>query len=71
VPLLVRADGAGCSKEFLNHVRGPRERGICAEFSVGYPVTEQVREATVDRLLHHAHLVSPRATPTASPRRSR
>jgi hypothetical protein len=45
VPLLVRADGAGASKEFLTHIRSLQEQGIRAEFSVGFAVIEPVREA--------------------------
>jgi Transposase DDE domain group 1 len=37
-PLLVRADGAGCTKAFLAHIRGLRERHVAAKFSVGWPV---------------------------------
>jgi len=44
-PLLVRADGAGCSKAFLAHVRGLRERGLASEFSVGWAITERERAA--------------------------
>src|SRR5215218_6074534 len=40
VPVLVRADGAGCSKAFLAHVRGLRQQQILTEFSVGWAVTD-------------------------------
>jgi hypothetical protein len=45
VPLLVRADGAGCSKAFLAHIRGLRDQHIPTEFSVGWAVTDREREA--------------------------
>jgi hypothetical protein len=45
VPLLLRADGAGATREFLTHIRSLREQGIQAEFSVGFAITEQVRNA--------------------------
>jgi Transposase DDE domain group 1 len=44
-PLLVRADGAGCTKAFLAHIRGLRERHVAAEFSVGWPVGHRERLA--------------------------
>jgi hypothetical protein len=44
-PILVRADGAGCSKAFLAHVRGLREEAVMTEFSVGWAVTERERTA--------------------------
>jgi hypothetical protein len=47
--VLVRTDGAGCSKEFLAHVRGLREDGIATEFSVGFTMTEPVK-AAIDAL---------------------
>jgi hypothetical protein len=40
VPVLVRADGAGCSKAFLAHIRGLREHAVMTEFSVGWAVTD-------------------------------
>jgi hypothetical protein len=45
VPVLVRADGAGCSKAFLAHIRGLREQAVATEFSVGWAVTERERTA--------------------------
>jgi hypothetical protein len=45
VPILVRADGAGCSKAFLAHVRALREQAVVTEFSVGWAVTERERTA--------------------------
>ena len=49
IPVLVRTDGAGCSKAFLAHVRGLREQAVITEFSVGWAVTERERGA-IDRL---------------------
>jgi hypothetical protein len=49
VPLLVRADGAGCSKAFRAHVRSLRAQGVATEFSVGWAVTDRERDA-IDRL---------------------
>jgi Transposase DDE domain group 1 len=48
-PLLVRADGAGCSKAFLAHIRGLRGQAVGTEFSVGWAVTDREREA-IDKL---------------------
>jgi hypothetical protein len=45
VALLVRADGAGCSKAFLAHVRGLGQQGVLTEFSVGWAVTDRERDA--------------------------
>jgi hypothetical protein len=45
VPLLVRADGAGCSKAFLTHVRSLRQQQVMTEFSVGWAVTDRERAA--------------------------
>ena len=44
-PILVRADGAGCSKAFLAHVRGLRDQTVTAEFTVGWAVTDRERDA--------------------------
>jgi hypothetical protein len=45
-PILVRADGAGCSRAFLAHLRGLRDqRGLDVRFSVGFTMTEQVQDA--------------------------
>jgi hypothetical protein len=48
-PVLVRADGAGCSKAFLAHIRGLREHTILTEFTVGWAVTDRERDA-IDKL---------------------
>jgi hypothetical protein len=45
-PILVRADAAGCSKQWLAHVRSLRYRdGLDVEFSVGFTMTERVQHA--------------------------
>jgi Transposase DDE domain group 1 len=44
-PVLVRADGAGCSKAFLAHIRRLRDQHVRTEFSVGQAVTERERVA--------------------------
>ena len=45
VPVLIRADGAGCSKAFLTHIRGLRAQAVLTEFSVGWAVTGRERDA--------------------------
>jgi hypothetical protein len=49
VPMLVRADGAGCSKAFLAHIRSHRNQAVLTEFSVGWAVTGRERDA-IDKL---------------------
>jgi hypothetical protein len=45
-PILVRADGAGCSKAWLAHLRGLRdEGGPDVSFSVGFTMTDRVQQA--------------------------
>ena len=44
-PILVRADTAGCTREFLAHVRGLRDRAVSCEFSVGWAITAKERAA--------------------------
>src|SRR4051794_38564140 len=44
-PILVRSDGAGATKQWLNHVRGLRGQGLEVSFSVGFTVTNQVKDA--------------------------
>jgi Transposase DDE domain group 1 len=45
-PILIRADGAGCSKAWLAHLRSLRDqRGMQVQFSVGFTMTEQVQQA--------------------------
>ncbi|MGH4034146.1 IS1380 family transposase [Actinomycetota bacterium Odt1-20B] len=55
--ILIRTDSAGCSRQFLAHIRPLRERGIRTFFSVGHAVTEPIRRAiraVPDRLWHPA-----------------
>jgi hypothetical protein len=44
-PILVRADGAGCTREFLNHLRGLRDTAVSCEFSVGWAIRDKERTA--------------------------
>jgi hypothetical protein len=44
-PILVRADGAGCSKDFLAHLRGLQNTGVSCSFSVGWHITARERDA--------------------------
>jgi hypothetical protein len=44
-PVLLRFDGAGASKALLGHLRGLREHGVQAEFTVGWAVTEREHTA--------------------------
>lgn len=45
-PVLIRADGAGCSKQWLAHVRSLRDQhDLQVEFSVGFTMTEKVQDA--------------------------
>src|SRR3954453_1875969 len=44
-PILVRADGAGCTREFLAHLRGLREQAVSCEFSVGWAIRDKERAA--------------------------
>jgi Transposase DDE domain group 1 len=44
-PVLIRADGAGCTKEFLTHIRSLRNTAVNCEFSVGWAITERERAA--------------------------
>lgn len=43
--VLIRTDTAGCTHDFLAHIRGLREHGVQTFFSVGVPITEPIREA--------------------------
>lgn len=43
--ILIRADGAGCSKDFLAHIRELRQNGVATSFSVGWAITERERKA--------------------------
>jgi Transposase DDE domain group 1 len=64
-PILVRADGAGCTKAFLAHIRSLRERAVSCEFSVGWAIT--AREHTAIALLP-AHAWSPAIDTEGKPR---
>ena len=45
-PILIRADGAGATKAWLTHLRSLREqRGLQIEFSVGFSLTNQLKDA--------------------------
>ena len=44
-PILVRADTAGCTREFLTHIRGLREQAMNCEFSVGWAIRDKERTA--------------------------
>jgi hypothetical protein len=44
-PILVRADTAGCTREFLNHLRDLRDTVVSCEFSVGWAITGRERAA--------------------------
>jgi hypothetical protein len=43
--ILVRADGAGCTKAFLAHIRSQRDTGVSCEFSVGWAIGEREHAA--------------------------
>jgi len=44
-PILIRADTAGCTREFLAHIRGLRERAVSCSFSVGWAIKDKERTA--------------------------
>ena len=44
-PILVRADTAGCTREFLAHLRGLRDTAVTCEFSVGWAIRDKERTA--------------------------
>ena len=44
-PVLVRCDGAGATKEWLAHLRTFRGHGLDVRFSVGFTVSNQVKDA--------------------------
>jgi hypothetical protein len=44
-PILIRADTAGCTREFLAHIRRLRDTGVSCGFSVGWAITEKERAA--------------------------
>lgn len=51
-PVLVRADGAGCTKAFLAHIRSLRDTGTACEFSVGWTITGR-EHAAIAALARH------------------
>jgi hypothetical protein len=63
-PILVRADGARCTKAFLAHVRSLREQAVACEFSVGWTITG--REHTAIVLLAERAWNASAATPAAA-----
>jgi hypothetical protein len=44
-PILIRADTAGCTHDFLAHIRGLREQSVSCEFSVGWAIRDKERTA--------------------------
>jgi hypothetical protein len=48
-PILIRADTAGATKEFLAHIRALRDHAVSSSFSVGWAITERER-ATISAL---------------------
>jgi hypothetical protein len=44
-PILVRADTAGCTREFLAHIRDLGEQAVSCEFSVGWAIKDKERAA--------------------------
>jgi hypothetical protein len=44
-PILVRADTAGCTREFLAHLRSLRDTAVTCEFSVGWAIRDKERTA--------------------------
>jgi hypothetical protein len=44
-PILVRADTAGCTREFLAHIRALRDEAVSCEFSVGWAIRDKERAA--------------------------
>ena len=44
-PILVRADTAGCTREFLAHIRALRDQAVSCEFSVGWAIRDKERAA--------------------------
>ena len=44
-PILIRADTAGCTREFLAHIRSQRNGAVSCEFSVGWAIAGKERAA--------------------------
>ena len=62
-PILVRADAAGCTQEFLAHIRSLRDTAVSCEFSVGWAITRQGTDR--DHRHPEARCGPTRSTPTA------
>jgi hypothetical protein len=45
IPILIRADTAGATKEFLAHIRALHHQAVSSSFSVGWAITERERAA--------------------------
>ena len=68
-PILIRADGAGATRDWLGHLHGLRETsGLDLEFSVGFTMTKAV-QAAIDALPRRPG--RRRSRPTVSQRRRR
>ncbi|WP_405061457.1 IS1380 family transposase [Kribbella sp. NBC_01505] len=48
-PILIRADGAGATRDWLRYLRGLRDQNLDVEFSVGFTMTPAV-QAAIDAL---------------------
>jgi hypothetical protein len=57
-PILVRADTAGSSSQFLAHIRALRNQGLDIRFSVGLAITEPIR-AVLARIIDEPGLWIP------------
>lgn len=57
-PILVRADTAGSSSQFLAHIRALRAQGMDIRFSVGLAITEPIR-AVLARIIDEPNLWIP------------
>jgi Transposase DDE domain group 1 len=44
-PILIRTDTAGCTREFLAHIRSRRADAVSCEFSVGWAIRDKERAA--------------------------
>jgi hypothetical protein len=47
-PILISADGAGATKDWLAHLRTQRSSGVDLRFSVGFTMTDKVQAAILD-----------------------
>jgi len=48
-PILISADGAGATKDWLRYLRGQRGLGVDLRFSVGFTMTDKVQQAIFAR----------------------